>query len=156
MRGLIVLSPLRGTQQWGPSVLPKGKTAVTYRFEPGTSWFRVHCHIHSAITGLQPQNPLNSSSFYISLEPGPKLNIGIQADMQIVIIYTSCSKYWERNAIPLAKVNPNLPGLFCELKFLGGGAIMAPPPLRSRPWMARSTWKSVQIQSNMWGTRWWY
>ena len=25
-------------------------------------------------------------------------------------------------------VNPNLPGLFCELKFLGGGgAIMAPP-----------------------------
>ena len=39
-------------------------------------------------------------------------------------------------------LNPNLPGLFCELKFLGGGAIMA-PPLRSRPWMARSTWKSV-------------
>ena len=26
--------------------------------------------------------------------------------------------------------NPNLPGLFCELKFLGGGggAIMGPPP----------------------------
>ena len=24
--------------------------------------------------------------------------------------------------------NPNLPGLFCELKFLGGGVIMAPPP----------------------------
>ena len=25
--------------------------------------------------------------------------------------------------------NPNLPGLFCELKFLGGGGIMAPPKI---------------------------
>ena len=28
---------------------------------------------------------------------------------------------------PPSVFNPNLPGLFCELKFLGGGAIMAPP-----------------------------
>ena len=31
----------------------------------------------------------------------------------------------------ITPVNPNLPGLFCELKFLGGGggAIMAPPKI---------------------------
>ena len=50
------------------------------------------------------------------------------------VICQVCRKLAEVQ-VPL---NPNLPGLFCELKFLGGGG-GGGPPLRSRPWMARST-----------------
>ena len=39
--------------------------------------------------------------------------------MAYLIIWISDLIYW---------FNPNLPGLFCELKFLGGGGPLWPPP----------------------------